>query len=184
MATAFGLVTLLILAAASRGAAAPKDPAVPQHAPYVLKAAFIYQFVKLVEWPRAGAVTPLTVGVWGHQHDPSHLGTIDGKRVGDRTLRLKEVTDEKEAADCQVLFIMECQKARTGKILESLRGKSVLTIGETPDFAQQGGILNFVIPEKERKIRYEVNPEAAARAGLKLNPKLVELGTVVRDKTK
>ena len=58
------------------------------------------------------------------------------------------------------------------------RSPRVLTIGESPDFLREGGIINLLLVG--RRVRFEVNPDAAARAGLRLSSQLLQLAVAVR----
>ena len=70
------------------------------------------------------------------------------------------------------------ERARLGQILENVRGQSILTIGDTDGFAQLGGIVNFVL--EDGKVRFEINPESAGRARLRISSRLLTLARIIR----
>ena len=80
---------------------------------------------------------------------------------------------------CHILFISSSEEERLAKIIETLKDSSILTVGEVKQFAQRGGIINFIV--KENKIRFEINVDAAERAKLKISSKLLKLAIIVTD---
>jgi hypothetical protein len=149
---------------------------------YQVKAAFLYNFVKFVEWPseaRQGVDDPITICVFGEDPFGSLLDdAITNKTVNGHKLAARRVKAGQNARDCQVVFISASEKSRVPSILESLKGASVLTVGDTPGFAELGGVINFTM--EESRVRFEVNVDAAERAGLKISSKLLNLATIVK----
>lgn len=149
---------------------------------YEIKAAFLYNFVKFVEWPNE--VLPetsdtITVCVLGGG-DPSvePLESIQGKIVRGRRLSVRRIRAIKDVESCHVLFISSSEESRLPQIMQSLHGSSVLTVGEMEGFIPSGGIINFVV--ERNKVRFEINPTSAERARLKLSSQLLSLARVVR----
>jgi hypothetical protein len=144
---------------------------------YELKAAFLFNFAKYVDWPPevfAEVTSPLVIGVLGKSPFGGTLErTLQGKAVNDRALTFREVHSLTEATNCHVLFISTSEKVRMPQIFEDLRGTSVLTVGESDRFAEDGGMIGFVLAGN--KIRFRVNEEAARKAGLKVSSKLLSL---------
>lgn len=174
-----GCVSLLLGHAPVFGA--KKDsPALPEE--YVVKAAILFNFIKLVEWPAtmpAPANEPIRVGLLGHAHCCKPVAdALEGKLVRQRPLRVRQFSDLKGLEECQVVFLARDEKARLKPLLEKVNGKSILTIGECEGFVEAGGVINLVVAD--RKVRYYVNPAAAERAGLKLSADLLRLGMVVK----
>jgi YfiR/HmsC-like len=151
---------------------------------YLVKAGFIYNFAKLVEWPAATFTNPgqaIVVGVLGSDSFAATLEhVVDGKKVDVRPFtvkRLKSAKDSKECG-CQMLFIASAESAHAEEIIQLLKGTSVLTIAETPGFSKQGGIINFVL--EDSKVRFEVNVDAAKHAGLNISSRLLSLAKIVQ----
>ena len=144
---------------------------------YQVKAAFIFNFAKFVDWPaRSFAKTnsPIVVGVLGKNVFGDNLEkVIRDKTVNNRRFRFIEVASTDEATHCHILFISPSEKDNVRKIIESLRNASVLTIGETDHFTDAGGMINFVL--EGRNIRFEINNTAAKKAGLQISSKLLSL---------
>lgn len=150
---------------------------------YQIKAAFLYNFTKFVEWP-AEAFTdsgaPMIVGILGDDPFGVALESIQDKTVKGRKLEIKRFESIQGVEFCHILFISSSKKERLAQILEALKNSSVLTVGERDGFTQLGGMVNFTI--KKNKIRFEINPDAAEQARLKLNSKLLRLGKVVKNR--
>jgi len=144
---------------------------------YQIKAAFLYNFAKFVEWPTqafAGPDSPIVIGVLGKNVFGDNLArTIRNKVINDHPFEFKEYRSVKEATNCHILFISASEKEHLPKILKALRGASVLTVSETDQFIEMGGMINFVI--EDNRIHFQINDDAARRAGLKISSKLLSL---------
>lgn len=150
---------------------------------YEVKAAFLFQFALYVEWPASSfsdAQTPITIGLLGKDPFGDFLRkAIEGKTVNQRKLVIKHCANLDEARQCHLLFISSSVQKSLPRILAGLRNERVLTVGDVEDFASQGGIVNLVVLEKT--VRFEINPSAVERAGLKISSQVLELARIVRD---
>lgn len=174
------LRTIPSLTAALLLAAAEGTPQEAQPSEYQLKAAFIYNFAQFVEWPPAAfaeATSPLVIGVLGESPFGGALEqTVRGKALQAHPLIIKAFRSPAEATNnCHVLFISASEKRRLGEIVAGLRGTSVLTVGETEGFIEAGGMINFI--QHGKKIRFQINNQAAKSAGLKVSSKLLSLAS-------
>lgn len=148
---------------------------------YLIKAGFIYNFAKLVEWPANGFVqpdSPIVIGILGT--DP--FGTIIDRTVGDKKIGghrfvVKRLKWGMDFRDCQILFVSSSEYAHTDEIVRAARGLPILTIGEMPGFASRGGIINLTL--EDDKVRFEVNVEAAKQANLNISSRLLALARIV-----
>lgn len=178
------VVALILFAASSLTGAAPQAKVQPEPpSEYQVKAAFLYNFAKFVEWP-AGAFAddqpPFTLCIVGEDLFGSALSeSAAQKNVKGRRLAVKHLKEDAGLRACHILFISSSEKKKLAKILEILQGSPVLTVGEMDRFGQSGGMINFVL-EKNR-VHFEINVEAADHAGLKISSKLLELAHVVAD---
>jgi hypothetical protein len=148
---------------------------------YQAKAAFLFHFAQFVEWPEEtfmDAGSPLTYCTIGN--DPFQ-GSLDvalgGKMIGSRSFRVLHFKQPQEIQGCQVLFIGMGGKKLLPEILARVKANSVLTVGESEHFAQEGGVIGFVL--EENKIRFEINLEAAQKAKLKISSRLLALAKSV-----
>ena len=148
---------------------------------YEIKAALLYNFAKFVEWPDETVPetsAPLTLCVLGDDPFGPALESIDGKTIRSRRLVIKRSVTARDVSTCHILFISSSEEKHLAQILEVLRTSSTLTIGETQGFTQNGGIINLAV--ESNKVRFEINANAADRAGLKISSKLLSLASVVR----
>jgi hypothetical protein len=148
---------------------------------YDVKAAFLFHFAQFVEWPTEAfkdAASPLTYCTVGE--DPFR-GVLDesvkGKHAGNHELRVRHLKEREQVEGCQVLFLAAAQRGQEREQLARANGRPVLTVGETEHFAQQGGIIGFCLEEK--KVRFEINLDAAGVAQLKISAKLLTLAKTV-----
>ena len=148
---------------------------------YQVKAAFLYNFAKFVEWPKsvdAGASKQLVLGILGKDPFGEDIKTIQDKRVKDRTLQVIRAEHLEELGNCDILFIGASMKGQLDSTLKELDGKPVLTVSDTRGFAQQGVMINlFTI---NNKIRFEINLQAVEQSGLKISSQLLKLATLVK----
>lgn len=172
------LVLFLILTSDTPGARALAQESSESQ----VKAAFLFNFVKFVEWPSEAfndSGAPIIVGVLGEDSTTSAIDqTINGKTANGRRLLIKRFPNFRSLSHCHILFISSSQRDNLRQILAAV-GPGVLTIGETERFAQVGGIINFTIVDN--KVRFEINPTAAEKAGLRVSAKLLSLARVVRN---
>lgn len=154
----------------------------PQSSPEEVKAAFIYQFTRFVEWPDAAFArpgTPWRVGLLGDPPVEEALEhALRGKRIDRRGFEVRRVGAVENLRGCHIVFVPEAEAHRLPQVLEALRGTPALVVGESQGFAAGGGGVGFVL--ENRKIRLEINLAAATSAGLKVSSKLLQLARVVR----
>lgn len=151
---------------------------------YELKAGFLYNFAKFVEWPPetfAMANDALVLCVLGKNTASVVLTRVlQGKAVKGKKLVIRPTTELTTLRSCHIVFISGVEENRLAQVWEALQGAQVLTVGEMERFARQGGIINFI--QVQNKIRFEINLNAAKRAGLKLSSQLLKLAILVEDK--
>ena len=148
---------------------------------YQVKAAFLYNFAKFVEWPTGtsgGDGDALVVCAMGEDPFEHALeDVVKGKSFNGKTFEVRYVSTIREARSCGVLFISSSERKRVGSILEGLKGASVLTVGDTPGDAKRGCIIDFLL--EDNRVRFEINVKAANLANLKISAKLLSLAKVV-----
>jgi len=178
--TALFLCLGLVLLQAAREVRAQES----QPTEYQIKAAFLYNFAKFIEWPPeafAQKESPFVIGILGDNPFGTDLEkAVHNKTVNDRPLEVKECRSVTEATNCHILFISSSEKKpsasekkRLSEIFAGLRGNSVLTVGETDGFTENGGMINFV--QESNKIRFRISDDAAKAARLKISSKLLSL---------
>jgi len=148
---------------------------------YMVKAAFLYNFAKFVEWPPhsfKSASDPIVIGVLGKNSFGDALtSVISGKTFEGRPFRVREVADAPQAAGCQILFISSSERKQLETLLRQIGNPGVLTVGETDNFTSDGGIVNFKI--ENGSVRLQINVAAARRQQLHISAKLLSLAEIV-----
>ena len=151
---------------------------------YHLKALFLFNFIKYVDWPAESFSTtssPIVIGVLGRDNFQDDLPrVIEGKTVKGRTIIIRHITSDDEIAGCHILFISSSENLRSGETLRKTATMPVLTVGEQEQFLQKGGIINFTL--KEGKVRLEISLDAARLAKLQVSSKLLSVADIVRGK--
>jgi hypothetical protein len=152
---------------------------------YLIKAGFIYNFAKLVEWPAtafAQPESPIVIGILGDDPFGSTLDRIVAdKKINGRGFaakRLKWTRELKDLRDCNILFVSSSEREHMDSVVDAVKWLPVLTIGDVPGFARRGGIMNFTL--EDNKIRFEVNVEAAKHADLTISSRLLTLARIVQ----
>lgn len=147
---------------------------------FEIKAAFILNFAKFAEWPapKGGTNTPMILGILGE--DPFE-GALDkvakGKTISGRQIQVIRYRNTNEARGAHLLFIATNDRRRATHAASTLAGSGVLTVGQTEDFAENGGMIGFKTVDD--RVRFEINPKAAEKEGIKISSKLLSLATKV-----
>jgi len=175
---AWGTVALFALGAT--GALAVRQEPVPE---YDSKSAFLYNFCVYTEWPASAftkADSPIVIGIVGKDPFGDTLKRIVGDRTAQkRAIEIVRFEAVKDIKDCHLLFLPATEKKNIADALAKLKGTSTVLVGESDGVAAKGAIFNILIEDKKPKL--EVNTDAAARAGVKLNSRLVNLAKLVKD---
>jgi hypothetical protein len=156
---------------------------VSQPTEYELKAAFLYNFIKFTEWPAAKlgkTDDPFVIGIVGNDPFGAALDkTIAGEKVRERTIAVRRFPRMNDAAaNSHVLFISASEANNLAAILKLLDGQAVLTVSDIEEFAQRGGVIN--LKKDNNKIVFEINLDAAKRAGLAMNAQLLKLAKIIK----
>lgn len=174
------LLHLLLLGAIST---APADTlaqttATPE---YQLKAVFLFNFAQFVEWPPSTfpkSDAPLVICILGADPFGDYLDeTVRGEIVSGRQLVVRRYQRADEASNCQILFISLDQAGHLPDVIESIKGRSVLTVSDVDHFAGRGGMIRFVT--EHNRIRLRINLDAARSANLTISSKLLRPAQIV-----
>ncbi len=147
---------------------------------YKVKAAYLYNFIKFVEWPAdmlKKSDAPIVVCLFGKDPFGNHLDQLITRTAQGHHLTVKHIRNQDEIDGCHILFISDSERKHLAELLVESRKHSVLTVGEGPEFALQGGIIGFIV--KDGKVRLEINRKAAHLANLKIRAKLLEVAKIV-----
>ena len=147
---------------------------------YTLKAALVLNFARFTEWPADvfdRLSGPFRLCVHGDTDVQQAFASLEGKKVGDRQMSIKRINRLWNVQGCHVLFVSGTDRGRLRRVFSAIEGQPVMTVGEMRGFAKSGGTINLVI--EDNKIRFQINLEAARRAGLTISSRLLKLATIV-----
>jgi hypothetical protein len=148
-----------------------------QHSEYEVKAAFLFNFAKFVEWPADAFATsnsPIVIGILGKNVFGDDLTkTIRDRKVNNRAFQFRILQSATEATNCHILFISASEKDDYPNIVGTLHNASVLTVSEADGFLKAGGMINFLF--EDNNIRFQISDVAAKKARLKISSKLLSL---------
>jgi YfiR/HmsC-like len=175
------LIAMAVLAVLAATAAAQRPSAQSSAEEYQVKAAFMFHFAQFVEWP-SGAFKdtndPLTYCTVGEDPFQGALEqSLNGKLIGTRRARILHLKQARQFQDCQVVFIGTTERKEISTILAALKGAPILTVGDQADFVKDGGMIGFCLEDK--KIRFEINLDAASDANLRISARLLALAKAV-----
>jgi hypothetical protein len=177
------VLLFLVLLSGSAGLVLPVLGQADAATGYEVKAAFLFNFAKFIEWsPGAFAAprSPFVVCVLGPDPFGNILDdTLRGKTIGDRAFTVQRLKDKEDARHCHMVFVSYLESAHLAEIVESLRGAHVLLAGESNKFAVSGGTIEFTL--EDNHVHLTINTDAANRSGLKFSSKLLALATIVHD---
>ena len=147
---------------------------------YEVKAAYLFNFAKFVEWPPQALArdsTTFNICLLGDPFEGALEKIVEGEVLDGRRLAVRHVRGGEDLQGCQILYV-PASEARAPRLFAGLSRQPVLTVGETDNFLSNGGIVRFV--QVAGRIRFQINPGAAERASLKLSSKLLRLAMIVR----
>lgn len=137
-----------------------------------LKAAFLVNFLKYIEWPASSAST-VTICLFGRDTLGSYLSSYEGRTIGGRELRIRRINGPDQVAECQLLFIPDTEDARFGAVLRWVENQPVLTVSDADVFTRQGGAIALV--RSDGRLQFDINVDVLNRAGLKPHSQMMRL---------
>jgi hypothetical protein len=146
-----------------------------------VKAAFVLNFIKFVEWPSSvfrSPEDPIVLSIIGNDPTGAALASLDGKMVSGRRVVVRKVPNLAALERCHVLFVGASQNAALALVLGAVQRWPVLTVADFEGFGGRGGTIGFI--RRDDRVGFEINEESARKAGLKVNAKLLYLGKSVR----
>ena len=171
------LVAVLAAALATTASDGPSE--------YEVKAAFVYNFAKFVDWPDGvfrNDSSAVVVGVIGSTEMGRNLErTMAGKTIRGRRLVVKSNLSLSSVGSCHIVCVDSLAPDSIPSLVNLAVRHHVLTVGDIPQFAARGGVINFYT--HQNKVRFEINPAAARQAGLSLSAQLLQLARIVETRT-
>jgi hypothetical protein len=147
---------------------------------YAVKAAYLYNFAKFVEWPPgafASADAPLLICIAGDNPFGDALATLSGKTVESHPVEVRPIPAATGLEKCHIVFIGRAEQGRFKTVLAKLARLPILTVSDIGGFAQAGGMIGLV--EADQRIRFDINLAITHQANLKLSSQLLKLATIV-----
>jgi hypothetical protein len=192
-----GLILTLVNAVKFCPAATEKDKPSIQATEYEVKAAFLYNFIKFTDWPKDKVSEPntITIGLLGNHDFHDAFDAVKGKKINDNKIMVKSfgkfsqfcTTNEsgktefqkeiEELRKCHLIFICDSEQKYYKEFFEAINGWHVLTVGETEDFLDAGGIITFV-PGTDKPV-LEINQTTAKKEKIKISSRVLRLARKV-----
>lgn len=169
-------ITLVTLALAPTASA--------DHSEADVKAAFVYNFAKFIEWPASSlaSANALQLCVLGDDALEGKLGMLQGRTAQGHEIHVRTLSSMKDWAGCHILYLGTTSDSQRRQVLAALGNATVLTVSDTPDFAQQGGMIGLWV--EASRVQFAINLDQAQQAGLKVSARMLQLAHVVREASK
>jgi hypothetical protein len=148
---------------------------------YEVKAAYIYNFAKFVDWPKESLKepdSPIVLTILGRHPFGKTLEGIENKTVGTHPIKTNFISTVSEINECHMLFICRSEADHMAEVISALGNRPILTISEVEYFAEKGGMIHLFTTD-QRKIRFEINEDAAKSKGLRISSQLLKIARVV-----
>ena len=170
----FGIAAILLIVVAGVGVVEAQS-----NSEYQIKAAYLYNFGKFVQWPSgafSGPSDPFRICILGESpFDQKLESAFSSRKIQNHPVHVIYPDSIAQSRKCHVLFLSPSESGHMKAIVADLRSDAVLTVADTPGFISAGGMIRFFL--EEDSVRFEMNPSPASQAGLKISSKLLVLGT-------
>lgn len=170
----------IIAAAAALLLMAPLRIATASQSEYALKAVFLYNFCRFIDWPDSAFASPsepLIIGIIGDDPFGSLLNeAVEGEKYHNRPIRIDHFRTPGDIKRCHLLFVSHVGAGRIEPILAAVAGKNVLTVSETEDFLNRGGMITLTT--QQNRIRVRINPASLQAANLAVSSKLLRVAEI------
>ncbi len=170
----FLFILLLSLILAGNALAAP--PPVENQ----IKAAYIYNFAKFIQWPDksfADSKSPLIIGLLGDSDFKHELMSLSTKTVCKRPIEVVQFKTLDKIGSCHILYVSSLWKEDIAQVLKNLQGRGIVTVSTTKNFAKHGGTIQFL--KKRQRLRFIINLKAAQNDAIKIDSQLLSLAVDV-----
>ncbi|MGD0282601.1 MAG: YfiR family protein [Dissulfurispiraceae bacterium] len=158
-------------------------PENPQIQEYEVKAAFLFNFARLTEWPPNAFASPqsnFVICILGGDPFEGNLEPLMNRTIGGRKVVVKRISNINESIACNLLFIASSEKRRLPEIIAHVRNRPILTVSDMDGFTEEGGMIAFII--KEGRVKFRINLDAAGMTKLNISSYLLEVAEIVRGK--
>jgi hypothetical protein len=169
-----------IIAVAALLLMVPLQIAKASQSEYALKAVFVYNFCRFIDWPDSAFASPnepLIIGIIGDDPFGSLLNeAVEGEKYHNRPIRIDHFRTPGDIKRCHLLFVSHVGAGRLDPILAAVAGKNVVTVSETEDFLNRGGMITLTT--EQNRVRLRINPAALHAANLAVSSKLLRVAEI------
>ena len=146
---------------------------------YQIKAAYLLNFARYVEWPaaRLAAAQALRVCVLGRDPFGGALSALEGRQMNGRDVHIRQLDGVDQAGECHVVFISDSEERRLAAMLRTLSGRGLLLVSDIDGFVEAGGGIGLVT--EEGRVRFDINQASLQRDGLRASAQLLRLARSV-----
>jgi hypothetical protein len=170
----------ILLAALLLALLVPIQAAPPSPNEYAVKAVFVYNFSRFIDWPRQAfesAGEPFIIGIVGEDpFGPLLAEAIQGEFYRGRPIQIRHFRGPGDIGRCHLLFISQANAANLDAILASVAGRNVLTVGETEAFLDRGGMIALIA--EQNRVRLRINPASLRTVNLSVSSKLLQVADI------
>jgi hypothetical protein len=149
-----------------------------------VKAAFIYNFTRFIDWPPAAFSSlnsPFVIGVLGNDPVSGYLESlVQDEKLDNHLITVQRFTDLKQINQCNILFISAEEGSKISQLIPSINRRGILTVSDSPSFSKWGGIVRFF--KDQNKLRLEINPVEGKAAQLMISSKLLSVSSIYKAK--
>jgi len=153
----------------------------PSSLVYRVKAAYLVNFAKFIDWPPEAFGSPseaFTICLAGDPFNGALERTVEGEILDGRRIVIRRTNAGENLRRCHIVFVSESEGKRSIEIINSVSNLPILTVGDTGDFIKSGGMIRFF--EAANRVQFQINPEAAERASLRVSSRLLRLADIVK----
>ena len=146
-----------------------------------VKAAFVFNFARFIEWPDVAFATeesPFWLCTYGGDTTALGIDQMKGRLVNDRQIHARQVKTVSDARNCHILFIDDKYASHEMAAMADLANEAILTISDAPWFVREGGMISLYT--RGRHVRFSINQTSARGAGLLISGRLLQLAEEVR----
>ena len=166
-------IAILVGAAIPLSSARAKKPLLYE---YRIKAAFLYNFAKFIQWPESAFIdpeSPVFICILGQDPFMGALQSIAGKTIRGRRIVISHSKNVMAVKGCHILFVAESEKSRIKHTISKFKGSPVLTVSDMDNFVKADGMIGMV--RVDNKIRFQINLVSAQDSGLTISSQLLKL---------
>jgi len=149
-------------------------------AAYQIKAAYLYNFIKFIDWPEdafPAVQSPVYIGILGDNPFGSDIEKLETKNVQRHPIRLRFGQKPEDLRGCHLIYIGPSEWESIDRILSQIPRNGTLTVSGAPGFNESGGVIRFV--ETDNRIKFAINLQVAREANLRISSRLLQLAIQV-----